>query len=707
MAISDTYENYLLEKIIKELLLAGETPTIEKILSEYEELTNGQDVSEPLFDATSSHTETLENASAEKQNDTNNLIKQDLTVAYKELFTLTDKIVSSLDRWRTESALLENRTKKVDRRIQDLYELARHKNQRYISDDFVDTSKVDLEDTTAFVDLQHQTVAIDTSLKHPSRIYLDDVMKSEALFTVLNRRNFIAARIAPEGELENAFDDMDNFWQTRVTMSKNTFPVNTELLVRVADEPITLTKIFLKLHAGNNTSSIYITPMLSVDNINFSQLPVDDVTASVNDKYIWTFSGQQAKWVKFIFQKAGHDSVDGVNYIYEFGAEEISFFSEEYDLDSTQELISHALSVEESDKSIFEFSTVKLETCERVPTNTDIDYYVSVSNDSSFPDLVWTRIDPGDREGPLYPDTIKFSTLENLAVGGAKVSYDAYHNTDINPALAYTLVDLSGNTLIESSELATESRYKFGNSNDRILDHVLHGDLNIVNGSVEIFRNVGIPNSSSVDWTEETRNVRAGWSFSDPYYSTVVEVINSDSIKINFGSEVLIIDDKPRRGVVTLSKGLHKVKIHKDNWVNIPGLLTTLDDIKANDSLYPFNHKHLIEGYDIIDPANPYQGVDLFAEIYMKEVSVSDMLTNVQPTDYTRFAIDFDFTANSNFVFVVKSDENNSDFMDEMFTIRFDLKDQLYKYVKLKAILSTKDQELTPNLDGYRLKLSR
>lgn len=105
----------------------------------------------------------------------------------------------------------------------------------------------------------------------------------------------------------------------------------------------------------------------------------------------------------------------------------------------------------------------------------------------------------------------------------------------------------------------------------------------------------------------------------------------------------------------------------------------------------------------------------------MTQISIFDILHNVKYNDYSKYAIDLDSedasrlidgtAANTehqtpNKVFVLKIDENNADFINEQFIIKFQSINTLYKYVKLKAVLTTEDTNITPMFDSYIIKLS-
>jgi hypothetical protein len=232
----------------------------------------------------------------------------------------------------------------------------------------------------------------------------------------------------------------------------------------------------------------------------------------------------------------------------------------------------------------------------------------------------------------------------------------------------------------------------------------IHEAVPVQKDSVEIFRNVGTPNT-----TVKVNGVQAGWRFENPYYISIVEISNPNGLAANFGDKEIIVDSSIYSGNSIIPAGLHEIKIHKDNWFPV-GIFTTLDTLKSADKFFPFNQKLLIEGYPISDILNPYNGVSLYAGYYMKEVAITDFLFNISPDDYSKFAIDYDAAnpvagKDSNMVFVVKSNENSSDFLDEKFTIRFDVIDQLYKYFWLKAELSSLSAGETPILEEYSLRL--
>src|SRR5690606_14551581 len=151
-----------------------------------------------------------------------------------------------------------------------------------------------------------------------------------------------------------------------------------------------------------------------------------------------------------------------------------------------------------------------------------------------------------------------------------------------------------------------------------------------------------------------------GWGFKDPYYYCVIEIQNKDGMTIDVGTSSIIIDDKLYTGLVSnkvlsgktrTTSGIHTVQVHKNNWLAVQPGYTTLNDLKAEDYLYPYNHKLLIEGYQYgnLYPSTSekiYLGVNLFAEYLANRISIFDFVGNAAHNDYSIFALDKDI-ANS------------------------------------------------------------
>lgn len=726
MAIRDTYAELILEKILKEILDEGNVPTAAEIANRFDEFVAVNDISKPLFVADNYKVNFGEPASATKMNNTNAAILQDLKVIYRHLFKISNRALENFDRWRTESRLLECQLGALEERIDALVltssDTAGFFN--FVQDNFVDTSKVDLSQTTAFVNVDKNTVSIGTNTSGPTRIDLNDLRDEDIEFTVLSRNHLVSTTSAEGSRTRNVTRDTTSFWQERVNTNKpDQVTIELKINLQTIQE---ISRIDVDLHQSNMNSAVQITPMLSTDNFNFTQLPISTFTRSIVDKTTFQFAPTRAKWVKFIITKTGFDVLHNGLYTYEFGIDEISMYREGFPVSDTgSTLYSKTLSVNDESGQPEEFSKIVLETCEDIPEGTSIDYFVAALNDPN--EVVssgsFVQIDPLNRKSSTSsPTVLDFGDLNPITISNIKLSYDPTASSDpfINPGKSFQLVQsISGTNAVISSGEASAPRYSFLNSNERILDHIIGSGVIIAKGTMELWRNV---NSKGV--TTKVRGRQAGWGFEDPYYKTTVYVDNPSGMDIDFGGKAVIIDGTAQTGKTIISQGRHTISVHKDNWKTIDTTnVTNLTTLKSADALYPYNHRYLVEGlvYPSVYPDTDekiYRGFDIVAEFFAKEVSVFDLINNVPPDDYSKFALDIDVedtgatilgiptTKEPATVFLIKVDENNPDFINEDFLLKFKSANSLFKYLRFKAVLKTTDTDITPFLDSYRIKIS-
>jgi hypothetical protein len=295
--------------------------------------------------------------------------------------------------------------------------------------------------------------------------------------------------------------------------------------------------------------------------------------------------------------------------------------------------------------------------------------------------------------------------------------------------------DINGDVQQTAVTASTIARYKTVNNNERILNYQFKDTeytgsggeaFSLDENRLVIFRNIGTKGLDPSNPDHIVRDVQRGWRFEDPWYVCVVEIANPEGMTIDVGDKPIIVDDIKYTGKIDNSvltgkygtkTGIHTIKVHKTNWRYVVPNATTLDELRTLDPLYPYNHKLLIEGYDY-DDAYPdtsikiYTGVDLFAEMVMRKVSIFDMSNNVLTDDYKSYALDRDApnshdlgNATPTRVIVLKTSLQQTDTENERFIIRFHRINQRKKYVRLKMELSTKDDKITPVAYGYKLKL--
>ena len=766
MAIESTYRTLLIEDFIKNQLSRGVSVSAIDIEDEIDESIAGLDLTNPQFIAEDHHVQRVENSSATKHKDTFLDIRQDLRVLYKDMINLTKTSIEAFERWGLESFSIEKRLIDLEDRIENLLILTQDTQgfSGIIVDNFTDTGKVDLTNSTAEVDIECAAVEMVADPSVFSRIFLNELeLPDDVTFKVRTTIDFLSRVDQVEAILSDPFNQESKTWWSNITM-RTRGPVTTELTVRLnPDGPIKLSRIFMELHDSAESSPISITPLYTVDNINFNQLPTNTFTIEAKSVAAFSFEEVEAKWIKFILTKRGPDPSGGTEFFnYQFGFKNIRFFEQAFSQDDTQHMITTPLFLTDPDNldDVVSFDKLTLETCERIETGTAINYFITVSDNAAVPLIAneninetaeWFPISPVNRTIQPHPVILNVGDVTEQTFGDdevVKVAYDG-RATDpdfVNPSASFKLLSKSGTTILDESITATVPRYNFINTNDRILDRQIKDsvytgsgtDPLIINeGEILILRNIGAQALDPDDVLNKVREIQRGWGFNDPFYSCVIEIQNPDGMEIDVGDQPITIDDvvftnKVDSNILTgkteTTTGLHRIKVHKKNWKEFKPDIDTdpvsgpiapvdqLDELIARDPLYPFNHKVIIEGFAY--PSNypetdekVYQGADIFAELQMMLVSPFDIANNVAVDNFTVYALDRDAPIShtggnsSTRVFVVKVDDSNPDFQNERFMIRFKEVNALRKYLRLRADLTTTNGKISPSLEGYKIKL--
>lgn len=771
MSIEVTYRKILLHDWLKERLTGGVSVSAFSIREEVERLLEDMDLSVPQFIAADYYTADSEISSAAKHSSTFSLVKQDLRALYKEMISLTKVSTQAIERWRLEADSVEKRLVDLEDRIENLLLLTQDTEGYHsiLIDNFTDTALTDMSLSTAQLDLQGSTIQMAPSGAGSVRVFLNDLNLAKDLsFKVRTTVDHVSRADAVGSDLRDPFRQESKSWWTSIGM-KSARPVSCELTVRLSSAgSVPISRIVMELHDSSESGPVNVTPLYSTDNQTYNQLPSNTFTQEVRTSAVFSFSSVDAQWVKFILTKQGPDPSAGADFFfYEFGFKEISFYNEGFEEDTVQIFVSEPLYVVGDDGEPLEFEKLTLETCERIETDTSIDYFVTTALveddiDTNFDSdtVLWVPISPVNRANPKYLQILDVGDVTETIIGDTETVGISYNPTAsdsklINPASPFQLLSkdsTSGAVRDDEVNAATGPivRYSFKNTNDRILNYQIKDttytgsedseDALLINeANLAIFRNIGEQGLETTDASTKVRDVQRGWRFEDPYYTCVIEVQNAQGISIDVGDKAIIVDDVSYTnrvdemvltGKTAVADGLHRVRVHKSNWREVDPSITyvgtgdqTADDLvylgelKIADPLYPFNHKLLIEGYDYdsgYEGEKIYLGADLFAEVLLRQISVFDLMNSVAVDNYDLYALDRDAPNshegptdenNPTRVFVVKVDENNPDFRNERFMIRFTQINQPQKYLRLRADLSTEDATVSPALHSYKIKL--
>lgn len=690
--IEKTYRKFLKEKIIKDYLIDGVIPTapeVEQQIAKVEQSNPG--FFEPFTSESQYFVQEFEDSSAKKINKTFNVIREDLSVLYMALIDQASLVTDAFDSINNELNLISKRTSELEEKATSLLFFAADSagNLDFVSDYFQIKDKVDMSRTSCLVDTASARVTL--PVNSFSRISLN-LLPADAQFSVITRAEYIADSLAPNSNLLNAFNDIDNIWLQRVAMRRGTNPVTCELIVRIPQGPTEVNRIVFVPGSSDEGNITTATVQYSQDGLNWSNVVGENSVRLIGQPSV-TFNSVKAAYWKFILNKAGYDEYRKDTYFYEFGMKSIQLYGVEYS-NKQLELVGTFVTKPLVAESEVLFNKANLSVCEIVPKNSNIEYFIAgLSSDELtaynngnllFENLPFIPVDPQERRNKV------------------NLSYVDFAKT--NPETGFNL------------RVQKDNSINFKNKNIFLsaLDYEL--PQNIVQSQLKVLRNIG----SNLE-IEEVLGMDKGWIFEHPYYKTNFYIETEAGFEFNFGNTEAIIDGQKVTGRVTVSSGYHTFLTHRDNWRKIN--FSEIENDSTADPLYPFNHKYLIEGIknflynkdlsltysgqsylDIIDPDRVYKGVSLYWAKTLLKKTFFDFSTNTENSDYSSYAIVKDFDGIER-ILVKQSLEQGLMTHENFAIITKSVNGDLKKALILKADFYSDDSKLTPILDEYVIKL--
>lgn len=710
MSLVSTYKEYILENIMFQYLQDGIIPsaeTLEAKLTEY--MLAHPDLSLPASKFSNFNINRIAGdgegvrSSAGLINNIINTFSNDITILTRELYGLAQSNESLYNRWIKEIERLVARAKTIEARIDNLLLLANDTEGYFaaFSEVLADLAYVDTENTTALVDILERTITISPGSISGKRFTVFDTSNltiNDISFYPLTKRSGTKYYNASQSSTLDKILKFDTSSWSGVIVSSSPGPMIAELKIRLSNtDTAELTKITIDSSAVTISSSTTITPQYSEDGYSWSVIPALDATKVFVNKLSWSFSPVAAKWVKFIINKP---QSDGGQYQYLYNIKNIKFYGNSYYTEDGDYFYSSALSVNNQEDTEVTFTKVELDVCETIPDSTSIEYYLSASKDNS----TWTEwhpVYPASRNEKYLPSVVNFSSYtktDNLS-SSVELLNSSHESSEV-----VSLVDAGGVVFPN----VRDGSYGLINTMISVPANI---NYELVANSIEAWRNVRV--QDVYPDTDTVNSVPRGWRLDGDVYSCYFEIVTSAGFILNLGNTVCILDGQEVTGSINVLQGVHKFETLSNNWLDLSGNFSTSptneESIKSIDSLYPYNHKYLIEGFkysSLYSGNKVYLGTDKSAEYYCRRVSLFD-LENNNPGRGT-FAIKNIGTSSTILGVILNRDLTNSDFTNERCIVswsQFNGDSELYKYIKLKAILNSEDIAKTPVITAYKVKL--
>lgn len=328
-------------------------------------------------------------------------IVNNIKTLYQTTTVQSNEVLSQNTILRTQIDSLQKRQNKLITQIND-YLLSLYNTDGYffsISDNFTDTSLVDLSLTDAFIDTTNEEVSI-PSLAAFSKTVDSSLIQTPNVVVTSGGQSVNYTTISPFNFATNGTNNIA--WEIQVSLPAPaqvsvvlTIPLGDGLnpvsLSRIDFEPYAMTAFQMFAEYGTMSNTTNTTN-------NYTTFGNNITTSLSNIAFIDT--AKRVISVRLTMNKSTYDFQTSDNnsnqYVYVFGAKNIAFTEQVYDLAAT--LVSAPLQLSPDSAGSMVIDAVSVATNDIIPPNTSINYYVAADNLSdatpSISNFQWLPIEP-------------------------------------------------------------------------------------------------------------------------------------------------------------------------------------------------------------------------------------------------------------------------------------------------------------------------
>jgi hypothetical protein len=632
----------------------------------------------------------------------------DIEVILRSLLKVTSLSLDSLGEWNVRARNIQSRVDALKARVDSLL-LMKSLAAGYLS--FVEDGFFSLEnissDTTATVDTDsgEVTLKVDTSYGR------EDVQGSQInlqganiTWSMLEGGNLRYSMPVPGTALGNVLNDFNSVWEMEVaglpsvnmrTAAQTGSPVTGEMKITFPTET-SFSRVVILMTDDNAGAATVVSGQFSQDGYTWSNLEDRTPTLSGAGNFSWRFPLIEAKFLKFIFSKSAPDVEEAGGGRYIFGVQQVKVFSELFEVEEEGRVLATETRFPTIAGSSISFGRCSLEVCEDIPESTSMEYFLRAFDGTSLTN--WMRVVPMNREIESTSPVVPASPIVDFTAPTAEDSDDseALFDSSLEP----------GNLNILRVDGSGDLTYRFDDPDLTIANFYIPYSDEVLSDFV-FMRNVGYPAGKFPLVSDDllVGDVACGWGLDgDGIYFCEFQIKDPAGRRVDFGENIAFVDGRPLSGSVSISSGWHTFRTNRANWYSMSGTApTTLDELKAADPLYPYNHKYVIEGYtypSTIQPEeNIYVGMDSYCQTRAYRIGRFELRNG--GFDPSLFALDV-VDGPKTYV-LVKFDSSRSNHENERVRLLYNRRQESYTGVQFKAILKTEDATRTPALSYYRI----
>lgn len=445
MSIKQRQIYTLVEKVLKEYYQNGYIPAVEEVASKINKILAGNPPGLPITKYRPAFSR--KKSIPEDWNKTIDEIATDLELLYSENLEQINKILVDFDYYEVERRKLERQIAESENRIEQLLLLNDNADGYLYSvyDDFKTLNKIDMDNTSAWVDFNFSEVCLPYSKIGNTKIEINSPVGE-----LITTDNIISSNNLQGAGFENIVDDSLNTYWLHEVVSVVPQEVVYKLTFTLEGEPST--RLVIDPHVTGTTTFIARYTEDGHNWMNFG-------TSHSQEKIVYDFYDANFVGIEIIIKKRDYEetiSVNGQNgFVYRFGLKNVSLYK--IGFEKMANFQSKPLSIINRQGKPVTFDKISLEVIEEIPVDCSINYYLALRPKSELlnPDWTpdWQPIVPVSRYGSSENKVIDLKSISSFQPSNImSPSNNVYKNQAINGLRFYEMGNIpTGRDLMSES----------------------------------------------------------------------------------------------------------------------------------------------------------------------------------------------------------------------------------------------------------------
>lgn len=527
-------------------------------------------------------------------------------------------------------------------------------------EDFYTHEAIDFANTTAQVENGYVTL-------NRTNLSAMDLSLATIRASVVSAKGVLSSEVVEA--TDTLYQEDGRFWQYVANTSYAQGRVSLVLEVEL-DAPAYVGDLRLYLSALSVNKPLTATIFYSLDGNTFSAAePAEQPVTQSEMQFAVGQAGVRKLQILLSKNAADASTASSRQWVYLWMLDTVKIFTDGYVANKSSELIAGPYEMKDAEGTPVMFTKASLSACTIEPTYTSADFYLSTDK------ATWLPI---DHKGKGL-DYVSFGTAGR---GG----HVAFHDAAV---AAQGLVEQPGIFGLAFEDEAVLNAY-------------------IPQASVPLVTPKGLTLKRNYPGSEdELLQAVAGWVFNADtgQYATTVYIAEAVGRYIDFGPFPVSINGQTVSGRAFLPQGYSVVGVNDSNWQEIETTGLTADALRQQDSLYPYNHRYLIQGYTYgssYTGERVYTGVSEYFGRLLRYV-VPEAFDILTPSD-SRYYNVFTFVDTSDRRYVkIKVDKSDSSWRDELVDSDWIVQTSADNKIYVRAVLQSSEAGLTPQIQSFKV----